>query len=186
MKKLSSLSFVALAAAVLFTAGCSKKPVRDPNAGTQLGQNNQNMGVDPNAVPTDPTLGDTLLQARDLDTGTVAENAQSVVDPVYFALDRYAVAPNERSKIENAAKWLKDNPDKSLVLEGHCDWRGTAEYNLGLGDRRAGAVKRYLEFLGVDSKRLETLSKGSTDAKQTGGESEWQKDRRVDFKELKR
>ena len=82
MKKLSSLSLVALAASVLFIAGCTKKPVRDPNAGTQLGQNNQNLGVDPNPVPTDPSLGDTLLEARDLTTGSVAENAQGVVDPV--------------------------------------------------------------------------------------------------------
>ena len=72
------------------------------------------------------------------------------------------------------------------MLVGHCDWRGTAEYNLGLGDRRSNSVKRYLETLGADPKRLETLSKGSTDAKQGGGESEWAKDRRVDFIELKK
>ena len=84
-------------------------------------------------------------------------------------------------------RWrLADNPEKNLVLVGHCDWRGTAEYNLGLGDRRANSVKKYLESMGVDGKRLETLSKGSTDAKQGGGESEWQKDRRVDFVELRK
>jgi peptidoglycan-associated lipoprotein len=72
------------------------------------------------------------------------------------------------------------------VLVGHCDWRGTAEYNLGLGDRRANAVRAFLISKGADSRRLETLSKGSTDAKQGGGDAEWQKDRRVDFVELKR
>ena len=81
---------------------------------------------------------------------------------------------------------LADNADKNLVLVGHCDWRGTAEYNLGLGDRRANAVKKFLQSLGVDEKRLETLSKGSTDAKQSGGEAEWSKDRRVDFIILKK
>ena len=70
------------------------------------------------------------------------------------------------------------------MLIGHCDWRGTAEYNLGLGENRANSVKRFLESKGADMKRLETLSKGSTDAKQGGSESEWAKDRRVDFIEL--
>jgi len=108
------------------------------------------------------------------------------VEPIYFALDRAAVAPGERPKLQAAVKWLSDNPDKNLVLIGHCDWRGTAEYNLGLGDRRANSVKRFLESLGVSPTRLETLSKGSVDAKQTGGEGEWAKDRRVDFVELKK
>jgi len=96
------------------------------------------------------------------------------------------VAGPERPKLDAAIKWLAANPEKNLVLIGHCDWRGTAEYNLGLGDRRANAVKRYLESFGADSKRLETLSKGSTDAKQGGSESDWAKQRRVDFVELKK
>ena len=83
-------------------------------------------------------------------------------------------------------KWLADNADKNLVLIGHCDWRGTAEYNLGLGDRRSNAVKKFLESLGVNTARLETLSKGSTEAKQSGGEADWAKDRRVDFIVLKK
>ena len=115
---------------------------------------------------------------------TPPEASASVVEPIYFALDRYAVAPAERPKLQNAIKWLADNPGTNLVLVGHSDWRGTAEYNLGLGDRRAASVKRYLESLGVDATRVETLSKGSTDAKQGGGEADWQKDRRVDFVEL--
>jgi peptidoglycan-associated lipoprotein len=145
-----------------------------------MGPNNgPGNGVDPTklAIPGDD-MGN--LQPRD-DSGTVADANKSVVEPVYFALDRSAVAAPERPKIEAAVKWLKDNADKHLVLVGHCDWRGTAEYNLGLGDRRANAVKRYLESLGADPKRLETLSKGSTDAKQTGTSADWAKDRRVDF-----
>ena len=108
-----------------------------------------------------------------------------MVDPIYFDLDRAAVPPRERAKLDAVVKWLTDHPDRNLVLEGHCDWRGTAEYNLGLGDRRANAVSTFLQSKGVDPKRLETLSKGSTDAKKTGGEAEWSKDRRVDFLALK-
>ena len=171
-----SLSITLVAASLLLTA-CTKKPVRPSPANTQTGD----IPINPNteAVQEDP-LG--TLSQRD---GGTPEGA-SVVEPIYFALDRYAVAPAERPKLQNAIKWLADNPGKNLVLVGHCDWRGTAEYNLGLGDRRAASVKRYLESLGVDATRVETLSKGSTDAKQGGGEADWQKDRRVDFVELKK
>ena len=171
-----SLSLALVAASLLLTA-CTKKPVRPNPGNTQTG----NELIDPNtqAVANDLPPG--------LETRTDGKpEGSSVVEPIYFALDRYAVAPAERPKLQNAIKWLADNPGKNLVLVGHCDWRGTAEYNLGLGDRRAASVKRYLESLGADASRLETLSKGSTEAKQGGGEAEWAKDRRVDFVELKR
>ena len=170
-----TLSLTLVAASLLLTA-CTKKPIRPSPSNTQTGGG---IPIDPNveAVTQDPN---SILEQRD---GGTPEGA-SVVEPIYFALDRYAVAPAERPKLQNALKWLADNPGKSLVLVGHCDWRGTAEYTLGLGDRRAASVKRYLESLGADASRLETLSKGSTEAKQGGGEADWQKDRRVDFVEL--
>ena len=182
MKNFAKLLGLTLALSALIFSGCQKKPVRDTSTLPATGAGNT---VDPNAVAVqeDP-LG--TLQTRDPNAGKPVNENQSVVDSIYFALDRAAVATPERPKLEAALKWLKDNPEKSLVLVGHCDWRGTAEYNLGLGDRRANSVKRFLESLGADPKRLETLSKGSTDAKQGGGESEWQKDRRVDFVELKK
>ena len=177
MKHVSKSLGLVLVAAALFLSACAKKPVRSATPdSTQTGPGN---GINPDMVAVAP---DTKLETRD--TGTVPDANKSVVDPIYFALDRAAVAPAERPKLQAAVKWLADNPTKSLVLVGHCDWRGTAEYNLGLGDRRSNSVKRFLESLGADPKRLETLSKGSTDAKQGGGESEWAKDRRVDFVEL--
>ena len=177
MKHFSKLAGVSLIVASLLLTACSKKPVRTAPYTT--------MGNNLNTVdPTQVAVGGDEFKLEQRPSGTVDDANKSVVEPIYFALDRYAVAPAERPKLQNAIKWLADNPTKSLVLVGHCDWRGTAEYNLGLGDRRANAVKRYLESLGADGKRLETLSKGSTDAKQSGGEAEWAKDRRVDFVEL--
>jgi peptidoglycan-associated lipoprotein len=179
MKNLQKFLSLALASSVLLLAACSKKPVRDANAGA-LGTDNST--VDPNAIaiPADNIAPGTTLEQR---TAT-GQFGQSVVEPVYFEFDRSAVPATQRAKIEAAVKWLKDNPEKRMLLEGHCDWRGTAEYNLGLGDRRANAVRRYLESLGIPAARLETLSKGSVDAKQTGTDADWAKDRRVDFIEL--
>ncbi len=177
MKHLKKFLSVALAGSVLLLAACSKKPVRDPNAGAN--QMGNTINPDTVAMPQDQAPG-TGLENRAAETPF----GKSVVEPVYFDFDRAAVPERERPKLEAAVKWLKDNADKRMVLEGHCDWRGTAEYNLGLGDRRANAVRRFLEHLGVDSKRLEILSKGSTEAKQGGTDAEWAKDRRVDFIEL--
>jgi peptidoglycan-associated lipoprotein len=178
MKKFSQVLGTILAASALFLTACSKKPVHGPQDATQTGGNQ----IDPNSVAVPPDSG---LQTRTTTADDLANANKSVVDPVYFDFDRSAVPQRERAKIEAAVKWLKDNPERNMVLEGHCDWRGTAEYNLGLGDRRANAVRKYLESLGIDPKRLETLSKGSQDAKQTGGDAEWAKDRRVDFLALK-
>lgn len=179
MKNVSKLIGTSLVVASLLLTACSKKPVRPDPTTTAIGPGT-NSGINPEAV----ALPGENINLEQRDAGTPAD--ASVVEPIYFALDRYAVAPAERTKLQNAIKWLQDNPGKSLVLVGHCDWRGTAEYNLGLGDRRAAAVKRYLESLGADASRVETLSKGSTDAKQSGGEADWAKDRRVDFVELKK
>jgi peptidoglycan-associated lipoprotein len=182
MKNVSKLIGTSLAVLSLLLTACTKKPVRAPQDTAPMGQNNNNINPEAIALP-----GENLaLETRDTKLGTPDDANKSVVDPVYFALDRYAVAPGERAKLDAAIKWLAANPEKNLVLVGHCDWRGTAEYNLGLGENRANSVKRYLESLGADGKRLETLSKGSTDAKQGGSESEWSKDRRVDFVELKK
>ena len=177
MKNVSKLIGLTLATSALFLSACKKKPIRPDPTTTAMGMGD---GVNPEAVATGAE--GTNLTGRD--GGTPVDENHSVVEPIYFALDRSAVAQAERPKLQAAVKWLQDNTGKNLVLVGHCDWRGTAEYNLGLGDRRANSVKKYLESLGVDPHRLETLSKGSTDSKQTGGDAEWQKDRRVDFVEL--
>jgi peptidoglycan-associated lipoprotein len=177
MKNASKFLGLSLVAAALLLSACAKKPVRAPQ--DSLPQTGSTVNPEDLAVP-----GETInLEARDAGAAPDAAN-KSVVDPIYFALDRYAVAPAERPKLQNVLKWLQENPGKNLVLVGHCDWRGTAEYNLGLGENRANSVKRYLVSLGADVGRLETLSKGSTESKQGGSDADWAKDRRVDFIEL--
>ncbi|WP_438482932.1 OmpA family protein [Oleiharenicola lentus] len=181
MNKISKLLGLTLAAAALFLTACSKKPIRPNPSTTAMGPSTTGP-LEPTQISDLTTDVGSGLDARG--TGEITPGSLSVVEPVYFGLDRAAVAAGERSKLEAAAKWLQDNPTKNLVLVGHCDWRGTSEYNLGLGDRRSTAVKDYLAYLGVSASRVETLSKGSTEAKQGGTDAEWAKDRRVDFIEL--
>jgi len=183
MKNVPKLIGITLAVVSLLLTACTKKPIRAPQDTTQTGKGTDN-SINPEAIALP---GENInLESRNANAGTPDDANKSVVEPIYFALDRFAVAAPERPKLDAVIKWLAANPEKNLVLIGHCDWRGTAEYNLGLGDHRANSVKRYLESLGADTKRLETLSKGSTDSKQGGSESDWAKDRRVDFVELKK
>ncbi len=184
MKNLPKLFVLVIASSVLLLAGCSKKPVRpDPKLTTM-----NTINPDQVALPFGDASPGTGLELRNLPPGATEDEftIRGLMAPVYFDFDRSAVSSAERPKIEAAVKWLNENSDKRMLLEGRCDWRGTAEYNLGLGDRRANAVKKYLESLGISSARLEILSKGSTEAQQTGGESEWAKDRRVEFVVLKK
>jgi peptidoglycan-associated lipoprotein len=177
MKNASKFLGLSLAVAAMLLTACTKKPNRSTPPDTQMGADS---GINPEAVALP---GENInLENRSGESPDAAN--KSVVEPIYFGLDRFAVAPAERAKLQNALKWLQDNPAKNLVLVGHCDWRGTAEYNLGLGENRANSVKRYLVSLGANAGRLETLSKGSTDAKQGGSDADWAKDRRVDFIEL--
>jgi peptidoglycan-associated lipoprotein len=175
----SKLTFVLIGAAVLL-AGCPKKPRPSPDQ-TVLSGNQGAVpptAVDAGGPPTGLVPNDT--------TGDKFANAERGILPtVYFDFDRSGIKQSERPKLEQAAKWLADNKGKRVLLEGHCDWRGTAEYNLGLGDRRANAVKEYLQKLGVDVTRLEVVSKGDLDAKEHGTESEMSKDRRVELAVLK-
>jgi peptidoglycan-associated lipoprotein len=184
MKIFAQCLTVSLAVASLFLTACSKKPVRATPVDTSMAPPPAPAQVAPVAVDTvaDPN---TLLIPRDPNIIEDANTIRGLLQPVYFDFDRSAVKQPERAKVEAAVKYLQENADKRMLLEGHCDWRGTEEYNLGLGDRRANAVRRFLETLGIKSDRLEILSKGSLDAKKGASETDMAKDRRVDFVILK-
>jgi peptidoglycan-associated lipoprotein len=191
MKPSPALLRLALAASVLCLAGCPKKPDRPTSDMTSIGSggtgNNSNGGNRGNSQgpftelvnvprPDGPGIGD---------KPAIDPNAQpkrDVLASVLFAFDSSVVSRTETAKLQAAAAYLAAHPDERLVLEGHCDWRGTAEYNLALGDRRALAVKKFLETLNVPADRLETISKGSVGAKEKGAtEAEMTNDRRVEF-----
>ena len=109
-----------------------------------------------------------------------------LLKPVYFEFDKSNIKESERAKLQATKEYLEKNPEQRVLLEGHADWRGTAEYNLGLGDRRANASKSYLIKIGVAATKIETLSKGSLEAKEKGTSEEMAKDRRVEIIILKK
>jgi len=126
------------------------------------------------------TQGADTLSART--DGGIEANGQirgiTSLPPVYFDFDRYAIKTSEFSKIQALKDYLARNPTQKVLIEGYCDWRGTAEYNMALGDRRANAVKRYAIRIGIPADKIQTLSLGSTKAAERGTEAEMAKDRR--------
>ena len=140
---------LALVAALLATGACSKKrpeqlpppPSETPtNTGPVDGGNTGGTGVTP---------------------GSAEDFRQSVTsDTVNFALDSYDIDPQARTILDTQATWLQRYPNVRVTIEGHCDERGTREYNLALGDRRANAAKNYLASRGVPASRINVISYG--------------------------
>ena len=159
--------------------GYSTVPISGPttNASGQFGT-----GVPSNIFATAVTTGtDDTFSQRIPDGGTLA-NGQirgiTSLQPILFDFDQSAIKRSEYGKIQALKDYLDKNPTQRVLLEGHCDWRGTAEYNMALGDRRANAVKSYAIRIGIPAAKIDTVSLGSTQATERGTEAEMAKDRR--------
>lgn len=106
--------------------------------------------------------------------------APGVGDRVFFALDSSAITPEGMATLESQAQWLKSNGSMNVTVEGHCDERGTREYNLALGERRASAARNYLVNQGVAASRITTISYGKERPATVGSnESAWGQNRRA-------
>ena len=109
-------------------------------------------------------------------------NAEKPLGDAYFDLDKSEIREDGRSALQQNADWLKEWATTRISIEGHCDSRGSSEYNLALGDRRASAVKAYLVNLGIPATRIFTVSKGKEEpACRDENESCWQQNRRGHF-----
>ena len=109
-------------------------------------------------------------------------NAERPLDDVLFDLDKSEIRDDAKPRLQKDADWMKKWTSTQVSVEGHCDSRGSAEYNLALGSRRANAVKEYLTNLGVPAGRLTVVSKGKEQPLcSEEGESCWQQNRRGHF-----
>ncbi|HLA50750.1 MAG TPA: peptidoglycan-associated lipoprotein Pal [Thermodesulfobacteriota bacterium] len=111
---------------------------------------------------------------------TVAEVLK--LQDIFFDFDRFFVRKEARPVLETNADYLKANKDSKILIEGHCDERGTSEYNMALGERRAQSAKKYLIDLGIDPSRISTISYGKEKPSCTDhNEGCWQENRRAHF-----
>ena len=115
-----------------------------------------------------------------MDNVYVDEFQENIGDRIFFDLASCTVNNMGHMTLKMQAKWLNSHPDMSLIIEGHCDERGTREFNIALGERRAYAVKMALIKYGVDEERIETISYGKERPAVIGDdESSWSKNRRA-------
>ncbi|MGO9514044.1 MAG: peptidoglycan-associated lipoprotein Pal [Steroidobacteraceae bacterium] len=175
MKKIVSITCLLAAAALL--AGCPKKAttVEPPTAGAQVpGGSGQGASATTSALGSEGTMGGSAGGANA--TGLLAQRT------VYFDFDKSEIKPEFDGLITAHARNLVAHPNLKLRLEGNTDERGTREYNIGLGERRAQAVRRTLMLQGVADSQLTTVSFGAErPAVEGDDEAAWAKNRRVDM-----
>ena len=162
----SRLTLAAVTAAALALSACASKAPKqlppDPGAAVSTGES---QGLTSAPVP-----------------GSQAEFVAQMMgqDTIYFDTDKFNVDGADQAALQAQATWLQKYPGKRASIEGHADERGTREYNLALGERRANAAKNYLVSLGVDASRLTTVSYGKERPLAIGSDEEsWAKNRRA-------
>lgn len=156
-----------LIAASLVVAGCSKKaPEQLPPAPEDTSSQQPTY-----QQPTGPGYA----------SGSQADFlANTMSDRILFDTDRYNVDPQDQVVLQSQAQWLAQHPNAQITIEGHADERGTRDYNLALGERRANAAKNYLASLGVSPSRMTTVSYGKERPEALGSdESSWAQNRRA-------
>ncbi|TMQ70042.1 MAG: peptidoglycan-associated lipoprotein Pal [Candidatus Eisenbacteria bacterium] len=159
-----------IAASILVVAslGCAKKEAPLPAAAPPVAQ----------AKPTPPPAP----AEQPATTPTTKLIGSGDFQPAFFDLDSYTLREDARAALDKDAKMLRDNPTVNITIEGHCDERGTEEYNQSLGERRAQAAQDYLVAAGISASRLQTISYGKDKPFATGhDDASWQQNRRAHF-----
>jgi peptidoglycan-associated lipoprotein len=177
------LGLVALTAAALASGCRTKKPGINPNApgyneGDTVGFGTDQViiGYDENGNPIYADSADGMMR---LDGSPVGAGQ---FEPVYFEYDSPRLNPAEQTKIDMVVACLQQNPTYGVIVEGHCDERGSNEYNLALGERRALAVRAAIVSAGIDGTRVQTSSRGEESPSAMGhDESSWSLNRRAEF-----
>jgi peptidoglycan-associated lipoprotein len=150
--KTNILTSAAMAVALVASAGCSKRPPNLPPPPPGAGADGQ-IGAD----GADGSAGQYGVAVP----GSRADFIQNVpTDRVFFELDSFSLSSDARATLDAQAQWLNSNPQTNVTIEGHADERGTREYNIALGERRATAARLYLESRGVASGRMQVISYG--------------------------
>lgn len=173
MKKSMYLIVSGLLILLIAVAGCQKKTTKE---------------VTPEPLPP-VEQPEVSQQEKALDEES-AERLQEATEPkmplqfdkVYFEFDKYTITADQRNNLARNAEVLKAYPDVKVLIEGHCDERGTIEYNLSLGEKRANTVKDYLVNYGIAGSRLSTISYGEEKPADPGkNEQAWSRNRRAEF-----
>ena len=171
----------------LFTASCAKKAVKEDTMATQQAEDEAAMKA---REAAEKTKQEEMARQRALEEERLKEEARLLQEAkdmflnadIHFEFDSSTLTPEAQLILKKKAEWLQNNPESMSTVEGHCDERGTSEYNLALGDRRATSAKNFLVDLGISASRLTTISYGEERPVDLGkSEEAWAKNRRCHF-----
>ena len=184
------LAVVTLTASLsIFASGCGKKKVQSAEEGAAVvaGQDEAATEVDTevdarSGIGSEESLVSDLRRGREAVAVILEGRTSSPMLPVYFDFDKFNIRSDQRARIEEDADFLEQRLSVGIRIEGNCDERGTNEYNMALGERRARSAKKYLTNLGVEGSRIETISYGEEKPLNYGhDELSWSQNRRDDF-----
>lgn len=165
-----------LAVSALALGACSTAKEEQPYADSVVEGQGQVQGTGEGMLGDGAGMGGVQGSAV---PGSQEDLTVNVGDRVYFGYDRYDLTPEALQQLQLQAQWLNQYPNVSVTIEGHTDERGTREYNLALGDRRANAVRDYLVSLGVSGARVKTISYGKERPEVVGSDARsWAQNRR--------
>jgi peptidoglycan-associated lipoprotein len=171
---------------LLFTVSCTKKAVTSDAEVTQPIEEKDLKAEE----AAEKARQEELARQRAIEEERLKEEAaeretarnQFLTQDIYFDFDSFSILPEAQEILSNKAEWLQNNSDAAVTIEGHCDERGTIEYNLALGDRRAESAKAFLVNLGIAESRLNTISYGEERPMGSGNDEDaWGKNRRAHF-----
>jgi peptidoglycan-associated lipoprotein len=194
------LALLVVIPGLLFTVSCAKKVVQSEPVAEEVveeGPSEADLAAQEQAAQEEAARQWEMAAEEDLKKEQMAleaakaeemERAKMVAiqmfmnEDIYFDFDSAVLLPVAREVLSRKADWLRENPDASIIIEGHCDERGTNAYNIALGERRAESAKAYLVDLGIDELTLTTISYGEERPVDLGhNEEAWAKNRRTHF-----
>lgn len=165
---------------VSFVTGCGKPKTRAQERWTQADGSISEIEDFNTGLAYEPGVEDALA-ARPAE-GAALETIEGQFQNVLFDFDSAVIRPDQMPVLDAVADYLLQNPDEYVLIEGHCDERGSREYNLALGERRAQAARDYLIAAGIDPARIQTRSLGEEDPVDPGhNEAAWRLNRRAEF-----
>ena len=176
LSKILKNIFLAILLSLVVTACATKKTIKTSD--TTSSSTAKTEKVEEKAEPI-KQLGSLMQGDVYIGSDTVGELASGVPDRVFFATNESILTTRSRETLRKQAAWLRENSNVTIVIEGHADERGTREYNLALGERRANASKDYLMTYGVSSDRIQVISYGKEKPVDSGSNPlSWSKNRR--------
>lgn len=176
---------------IVSIAGCSKKRILPPDQpATEQTQAEEKAGDKKTGAdtavskepPKESITEKQISKAQPSDSEMSIKELQTKIKDIHFDFDKYDIRDDAKPVMRDVADMLSKNRNIKVIIEGHCDERGTNEYNLGLGDRRANSAKEYLSSLGIPAGKIETVSYGEEKAICTEQTEEcWGRNRRAHF-----